>query len=297
VAAGSLALLSCAALVAAAGVAIAGARATATSPTDPARLPIGDGKVSLSGPKRGWVYACQPGNPNAGGAFKDGPWIRGDGSFDLTAKAAVDGTVTWSSARFAAKRGAKKVMLGGNGLPVRTPTGTFPVSAADDAYQYDRNPNSIRTQPVSVSLPASPRTAARPSCLPFGAIGYATNGVAVFNALDGQGRDAVAHEVLDGCDGHPERTGQYHYHRIPSCLAKGESKAAHSRLVGYALDGYPIYGYRGDGGKQLTDAALDVCHGHTGTVVLAGKRVRTYHYHATLEYPYTLGCFHGTPVR
>jgi hypothetical protein len=28
-----------------------------------------------------------------------------------------------------------------------------------------------------------------------------------------------------------------------------------------------------------------------------GKRVRTYDYHATLEYPYTLGCFRGTPLR
>jgi hypothetical protein len=22
-----------------------------------------------------------------------------------------------------------------------------------------------------------------------------------------------------------------------------------------------------------------------------------YHYHATREYPYTIGCFHGTPVK
>ena len=293
VAAFALALLSCASLVAAAAV----ARTTATSPTDPTRLPIGDGKVTLTGPKRGWVYACQPGNPNAGGAFKDGPWIKGDGSFDLTAKVHVDGSVVWSAARFTAKWGTKTVTLSGNGLPLRTPTGTFPVSSADDAYQYDRNPNSIRPQTVGASLPVSPRAAAKPSCLPFGAIGYATNGVAIYNALDAQARDAVAHEVLDGCDGHPQMAGAYHYHLIPACLTKGESKTAHSRLVGYALDGYPIYGYRGDGGKQLTDALLDACHGHTGTVVLGGRRVRIYHYHATLEYPYTLGCFHGTPVR
>ena len=289
----ALALASCACLVAAAAV----AQRAATSPTDPTRLPIGDGKVSLSGPKRGWVYACQPGNPGAGGAFKDGPWIKGDGSFDLTAKVTVDGAVAWSAARFAAKRGTAKVTLSGNGLPVKTPTGTYPIAAADDAFQYDRNPNSIASRSVAVTLPVSPRAAKKPSCLPFGAIGYATNGVAIFNALDGQGRDAVAHEVLDSCDGHPERTGQYHYHVIPPCLAKGESATAHSKLVGYALDGYPIYGYRGDGGKQVTDAQLDVCHGHTGVVVLGGKRVRIYHYHATLEYPYTLGCFHGTPVR
>jgi hypothetical protein len=47
----------------------------------------------------------------------------------------------------------------------------------------------------------------------------------------------------------------------------------------------------------LSNADLDACHGHTGWIVRSGKRVRTYHYHATLEYPYTLGCYHGTPLR
>ena len=71
----------------------------------------------------------------------------------------------------------------------------------------------------------------------------------------------------------------------------------HSAVVGYALDGFPITGRRGDAGKLLSNADLDACHGHVGTIVVDGKRVRTYHYHATLEYPYTLGCFHGTPLR
>jgi hypothetical protein len=172
VAAVALAFVSGACLVAAVALA---ARA-ATSPTDPTRLPIGDGKVTLTGPKRGWVFACQPGNPNAGGAFKDGPWIKGDGSFDLTAKVTVDGSVAWSGARFSARRGTKKVTLSGNGLPVKTTTGTYPIAAADDAFQYDRNPNSIASRSVAVSLPVSPRAAKEPSCLPFGAIGYATNG-------------------------------------------------------------------------------------------------------------------------
>ena len=71
----------------------------------------------------------------------------------------------------------------------------------------------------------------------------------------------------------------------------------HSAVVGYALDGFPITGRRGDAGKLLSNADLDSCHGHVGTIVVDGKRVRTYHYHATLEHPYTLGCFHGTPLR
>jgi hypothetical protein len=119
--------------------------------------------------------------------------------------------------------------------------------------------------------------------------------VAIFDALDAEDRDAVAHEVQDSCGGHPQQQGVYHYHAIPSCLTEGESKKKPSGLVGYALDGYPIYGPRGAGGKLLTDADLDACHGQTSRVWFEGRWQRIYHYNATLEYPYTLGCFHGTP--
>jgi hypothetical protein len=41
---------------------------------------------------------------------------------------------------------------------------------------------------------------------------------------------------------------------------------------------------------------LDVCHGTTSTVPWNGKMTRIYHYVATLEYPYTIGCFHGRAI-
>jgi YHYH protein len=129
----------------------------------------------------------------------------------------------------------------------------------------------------------------------MGMIGVATNGVAIFNALDDSHRDAVAHETQDLCDGHPQRRGIYHYHSIPDCLS-GKTVTSQETLVGYALDGFPILGPRGENGKLLTNADLDACHGHIARITVNGKRVRTYHYHATLEYPYTLGCFRGTPV-
>jgi hypothetical protein len=85
----------------------------------------------------------------------------------------------------------------------------------------------------------------------------------------------------------------YHYHSIPSCLTAGESDRAHSGIVGWAFDGFPIAGPRGAHGRPLTNADLDVCHGHTHRLRVDGKLVRTYHYHATLEFPYTAGCFRG----
>jgi YHYH protein len=276
-----------------------------SSSVSAAFLPIGDGKVTTSGPRRGYVYSCgnagapaggAAGGPPGGGAQVEGPWIHGS-SFDLTAKATVDGSVSWPNAKLREKTGKSRRTFSGNGLPKGDTTGEFPVKSSDDAYQYDRNPNSIRAQSVRYSLPTHPKAAASASCLPMGAIGIAKNGVAIFNALDAGDRDAVAHEVQDSCGGHPQISGTYHYHDVPSCLTKGESTHRASGLVGWALDGYPIFGPRGHGGKLLSNADLDACHGRVGKVFYEGRRQRIYHYNATLEYPYTLGCFHGTPVQ
>ncbi|HEX8208040.1 MAG TPA: YHYH protein [Solirubrobacteraceae bacterium] len=261
--------------------------AAASSP-DPANLPLGDGKVTTEGAKRGWVYRCGggPGGPG-GGAQAAGPWIREDeGTFDATAKAIVDGEVRWAQARVRIVRRGRVRRVVSNGLPVAGITGTFPIAREDDAYQYDRNPNSISAHSFDLRLPARPRRARRASCLSPGPIGIAVNGVPIFDALDAMSRDAVAWETQDVCGGHPERTGSYHYHAIPACLTKGASTSKHSPVVGYALDGFAIRGPRGARGKLLSTSDLDACHGH--------RHGGSYHYHATLDYPYTLGCLRGT---
>ena len=262
-------------------------------PTDPTRLPIGDGRVSTGGPQEGWIFACAIGT--GGGAFVEGPWIKSDGTFDYRNKAVVDGSVVWPGSVQISSDGTTRT-INSNGLPSSNePTGVFPIQTTDDAYSYDRNPNSIAAQSVSYSLPAKPQKAASPSCI-RGTVGVAKNGVAIFDGLDAGARDAVAHEVQDGCAGHPQAAGVYHYHSLPTCLNAGKSKRKHSKLVGWILDGFPIFGYRGKHGELLTDADLDVCHGHTHRVKIDGKKQRIYHYHATLEYPYTVGCYAGTPV-
>ena len=68
----------------------------------------------------------------------------------------------------------------------------------------------------------------------------------------------------------------------------------HSPLVGYALDGFGIYGHRGEDGEVVTNEDLDECHGHTHEIEWDGQTVEMYHYHATWEFPYVVGCFHGT---
>ena len=269
------------------------AATAAGSGPDLTRLPLGDGRVTTGGPRRDYVHSCQDSFGMAG-ASANGPWIHGT-TWDATQKYAVDGDVRWPSAHFA-KRIKKAVLrLSGNGLPTNHGTGVFPIDPGDDAYGVDRNPNSIRAQALAEKLSTRPKRARRASCLGLGMIGVMRNGVALFDALDGGGKDAAAHEVQDSCSGHPQQSGVYHYHSLPACLGSGRS-GKQSKLIGWALDGFPIYGPLGKGGRYLSNADLDECHGTTGKVSYLGKKRTIYHYVANYEYPYTLGCYRGTPV-
>lgn len=255
-------------------------------------IPLGDGKVS-TGPEAGYVFSCTQ-SFKGGGASHTGDWIHGS-TWNLTQKLAVEGKVYWNSATFSNVVSGAYRTLTGNGLPVGEPTGTFPIEASDPAYQIDRNPNAITAQSDSFTLPADPAFAQSASCVPMGAIGYALDGVAIFNALDASGRDAVAHEVQDLCDGHPESTGEYHYHGPSPCMPNATKP---DTVVGYALDGFPITSMYDANGHYYTDADLDACHGMTSAYINEhGKTETGYHYVLTQEYPYTVGCFRGTPVR
>jgi hypothetical protein len=251
-------------------------------------LPLGDGKIASS-PKKGWIWACRV-DPGAGGAFRNGPWIRSDGTYDFTAKAVVPGSVKWPRKFEIHQQGAYRV-FSANDYPDH-PTGIFPIPPDSKAYQYDRNPNSIREQSMQISLPTNPVLAGVPTCAP-GAVGILLSGAVLFNALDAPGRDAVAHETQDACQGHPQESGVYHYHSISTCIKDEQGEDGHSKLVGYALDGFGIFGHRDRGGKVLTSADLDECHGHTHEIEWNGKRVVMYHYHATWDFPYTIGCMRG----
>jgi hypothetical protein len=277
-------------LIASSGIGVA-ASAVQTDLLDPRALPLGDGKVSAE-PRRGYVYSCAT-QFRGGGAQHAGDWIRGS-TWDATKKIQVRGDIAWPNATFtiATVNGERRVT--GNGLPVNHTTGIFPVRRDDPAFQIDRNPNAIATQQVDFLLPLAPVAAARAGCVPMGVIGVALSGVAIFNALDDGGRDAVAHEVQDRCNGHPERQGKYHYHGPSSCIP---GATANSTLIGYALDGFGIFSSYDANGRELTNADLDECHGRVGRIVWNGKETDMYHYVLTREYPYTVGCFHGAPVR
>jgi hypothetical protein len=254
------------------------------------RLPLGDQKGGNAA-RQGGLWVC-PTRFGGGGAQAVGPWIHADGTYDVTAKIAVQTGGTQSS-QFSIRQQGNLRLIQGNDVPSH-PAGRFPVAPSDPAAHIDRNPNSIQPQAINISLPLIPEIANRPSCLPMGPVGVMLSGVYVFNALDARGDDAAAHEVLDTCQGHPAPGGVYHYHTVSTCL--DDAGSGHSKLVGFAFDGFGIYGMRGEDGQVVTDADLDECHGHSHEIEWNGERRVMYHYHATWEFPYTLGCYKGRPV-
>jgi hypothetical protein len=250
----------------------------------PQSLPVGDGRISDK-PLAGNVYACQAQFRN--GRRHDGPWLHGD-TWSPLEKPRAEGRIMWPEAKLSIALDSNHQAVQGNGLPVGQPTGSFPITPDQPAFQYDPNPNRITAQALDFKIPASPVKLSIPQCLPMGMIGFAVTGVAFYNALDDAGRDAAAHEIQDLCDGHPQGRGQYHYHSSSPCLAGAQK----NEVVGWALDGYPIMGMVDGGGRTLANSDLDDCHGRSERVVVDG-RTYDYSYRLTREYPYVLGCFVG----
>jgi len=169
------------------------------------------------------------------------------------------------------------------------PTAIFPNSG---------NPNRIEIQKFRFQLPLEPKLNDHITRLPMGPIGTAVNGVVYFNPFEQGGMNAVEgySEVwLDSCCGHPQQTGVYHYHKYPVCVKSPfkDNGKQHSPVIGFAFDGFPIYGPYESEGLMAKDAVgeqtLDACNGHTDSV-------RGYHYHVTPgRFPYIIGGYAGVP--
>ncbi len=253
------------------------------------QVPLGDYRYSTTVAKRGSVYLCNARKDNPGSSV-NGPWIKGD-TWNFLDKVNVSGSVSWKNAKFTNVVSGNTRTLAGNALPISHTTGTFPVSRSDAAAAYDPNPNTIAAQTISLKLPANPVYSETPYCM-GGEVGIMLTGVPLFNAFDAGLRDAPAHELQDSCDGHPQGSGEYHYHSMSSCF-KDDSVET---VLGYAYDGFPITGSKVADGKFLTTDDLDECHGITSDVIVDGKKKTTYHYVMTVDFPYSAGCFRAKPV-
>lgn len=185
-------------------------------------------------------------------------------------------------------------------------------------------PNGLAAQDYVWEVPREPVYADTPADIPLlGVAGFAVNGLPIYGPNeagfpDPYG-DPVYNSIVDDCLGHTAQRGDYHYHAlVVACVldAYDAPPGEASPVIGYALDGFPIYGPRGcldadcnevvefqSGYEQVGDPStyaweaheyvpssdptvLDECNGRIGPD-------GTYRYYATEAFPYILGCYHG----
>ncbi len=117
-----------------------------------------------------------------------------------------------------------------------------------------------------------------------GAIALAVNGIPIFNPRNNRGEISYKIGELDNWGGHCGRADDYHYHIAPLHL---DSVTGKGKPIAYALDGYPIFGPTEP--DESIPVNLDAEGGHTSLTL-------GYHYHASMEYPYVIGGFHGEVI-
>lgn len=186
----------------------------------------------------------------------------------------------------------KSLVLHTHGIP-NHPTGMFPEPGFG-------NPSFIQDKLATYYIPLKPteNPAHRITnddnsnhALHMGPIGVAVNGVVFFNPFDIGNQDAT--DLMDRCCGHPNPMNQYHYHKYPVCINSpwADEGLAHSPLIGFAFDGYPVYGPYESANVMAKDVA--------GPTALNGFNLhydadRGWHYHATPgKFPYLIGGFWG----
>lgn len=147
-------------------------------------------------------------------------------------------------------------------------------------YKITRNPQQNTGTATTVGL---------------GHIGVWTNGVSIFNVSDGMSynnagvwnRNAYYWEgsSFDDCLGHPAPNGEYHHHVSPNCLYDQTDSLNHSPIIGYAFDGYPVYGAYGYANTNGTGGIKRMAPSYT----LSTNATRTNGPAVNTTYP--AGCF------
>ncbi len=182
------------------------------------------------------------------------------------------------------------------GLP-NHPTGVFP----DRGRYLDGNPNYIQEKHTTTRIPLEPKenpqhlamkdATNNNHALPGGPIGVAVNGIVFFNPFDHL-LDADAVWRLDRCCGHPSPRAQYHYHKYPVCIKSpwSDDGSEHSPLIGFAYDGYPIYGPYESSGLLAKDATTNPINEFN----IHHDDERGWHYHVTPgKFPHIIGGYWG----
>jgi len=173
--------------------------------------------------------------------------------------------------------------------------------AADCIPGYDigpwtSNPNTPSNQNFVYKITRNPvRNTGTLTTIGLGHTGVWSNGVSVYNVSDAMSynnagvwyRNAYYFEGIsfDSCLGHPAPNGEYHNHVNPICLYDETDSTRHSPIIGYAFDGYPIYGTFGYANADGTGGIKRI----TSSYVVSTATTRANGPAVSTSYP--AGCF------
>lgn len=127
------------------------------------------------------------------------------------------------------------------------------------------------------------------------ALGVAVNGVPIYDYTSQGMNDPGVYDPradtkltgeLDLCNGHSGRGDDYHYHAAPVCMMAAMKNKGPGAVIGWAFDGYPIYGNTNPDGTPIPAGTLDVCNAQADPVF--GAR-----HHTSDTHPYIIQCLVG----
>ena len=170
------------------------------------------------------------------------------------------------------------------------------------------NPNTPVNQNFVFKITRNPLVnPGTPVSTPLGHIGVWSNGVSIFNAKDAftynnQGiwhQNAVLVEgpSFDNCLGHPAPNGEYHHHLNPTCLYDDGAETVHAPIIGYAFDGFPIYGAygftntNGTGAIKRMESSYQVRNITSRTTLPDGTTLNISQYGPAVSANYPLGYY------
>lgn len=241
---------------------------------------------------------------------------------------------------------------------VRTMTGN---GIPDHAVVGGNFATPVGAQSLTVRFPLAPTRGATTTTPLRQAVGYVLNSVKLDPVTDGtcsstatstqrgggcvavMGRDPWNIEAMGGAftfgtdenNAHTQPNGQYHYHGMPEGYVARQGSGARITLVGYAVDGFPVYARYGYATATDAASAVRVMKGsyRTKATPNAGRPSTTtfpmgtftqdweyvdglgdldecngrtgvtpeypqgtYHYYITDTYPFIQRCYKGTPL-
>jgi hypothetical protein len=165
-----------------------------------------------------------------------------------------------------------------------------------------------KAQTYKFTIPTTPKYVSKVTNTSLGSIGVMISGAVLYNPFEGDGKTVamasnftitnsagITASFVDKCAGHPTPDiGAYHYHGLPNCVTATVDKAGKaSHIIGFALDGFPIYGDRDNKGKQVTAKNLDQCNGVNSATPEFPKGIYHYVLLGTADARSSIFCFHG----